>query len=179
MSSCFETKPKSIKRSLWILSSGLTLYSIAKNNNLSIDTLIKDNALTNNNLTIGQTLKIRIPSNSIEIEECFGTDYTPPTKMTTTTYTVKKGDNLYNIAKQFNTNVSDIITINNLTNNNLSIGQQLKIPNLSNINTQNYTVKKGDSLYTIAKKFNTTIEEIKRKNNLTSNLLSIGQKLII
>ena len=42
-----------------------------------------------------------------------------------------------------------------------------------------YTVKKGDSLYSIAKKYNTTVDELKRINNLSSNLLSIGQKLII
>ncbi len=42
-----------------------------------------------------------------------------------------------------------------------------------------YTVKKGDSLWSIAKDYNTTVEELKLRNNLTSNLLSIGQVLII
>ena len=42
-----------------------------------------------------------------------------------------------------------------------------------------YTVQKGESLYSIAKKFNTTVDEIKRKNNLQSNLISVGQELII
>ena len=42
-----------------------------------------------------------------------------------------------------------------------------------------YIVKKGDSLYSIAQKYNTTVDELKRKNNLSSNLLSIGQILII
>ena len=42
-----------------------------------------------------------------------------------------------------------------------------------------YIVKKGDSLYSIAQKYNTTVDELKRKNNLNSNLLSIGQILII
>ena len=51
---------------------------------------------------------------------------------------------------------------------------QLKLP----INFV-YTVKKGDSLYSIAQKYNTTVDELKRKNNLSSNLLSIGQILII
>ena len=62
---------------------------------------------------------------------------------------------------------------------NLSIGQQLKIPSSTNTSTTTYVVKSGDNLYAIARKFNTTVDTIKKKNNLTSNLLSIGQKLII
>ena len=70
--------------------------------------------------------------------------------------------------------------LNNLTSNNLSIGQQLKIPSSSN-NTSytTYTVKRGDSLWLIANNFNTTVDSIKRLNNLTSNNLSIGQQLKI
>ena len=42
-----------------------------------------------------------------------------------------------------------------------------------------YTVKKGDNLYSVARKYNTTVDAIKKKNNLKSNLLSIGQILIV
>lgn len=165
----------------YVVEKGDTLYSIARKYNVSTDTIIKDNSLTNNNLTIGQNLKIRIPSSNITIEECIGPDYTPPQDTTPyTTYTIKKGDNLYNIASKFNTSVTSIKNINNLTSNNLSIGQQLKIPQTNNTNTQKtYIVQRGDSLYLIAKKFNTTVDAIKRKNNLTSNTLQIGQKLNI
>ena len=168
----------------YIVKKGDTLYSIAKANNISVDTLIKDNALTSNNLTIGQSLKIRVPTEeSIIIEECYGPDYTPPVDTTpvAATYTVVKGDSLYQIAKKFNTTASAIINLNNLPNANLSIGQKLKIPE-STTTTQplhTYTVKSGDNLYSIARRFNTTVDTIKRKNNLTSNYLSIGQKLII
>ena len=166
----------------YVVTSGDTLYSIARKNNISVDTLIKDNAITNNNLQIGQNLKIRVPSNSIvDIEECIGPDYTPPENTTPTiTYTVQKGDSLYSIANRFNTSVSSIINLNNLTSNNLSIGQQLKIPQASGTQSKTtYTVKRGDSLYSIARKFNTTVDSIKRKNNITSNTLMIGQILNI
>jgi len=76
------------------------------------------------------------------------------------------------------------MSLNNLSNTNLRIGQVLKIPTSSSLapsgtSTQTYIVKSGDNLYSIARKFNTSVNNIKQKNNLTSNLLSIGQKLII
>lgn len=168
----------------YVVKKGDTLYTIARNNNVSVDTIIKDNNLTSNTLTVGKTIKIRVPADSIgAVEECFGADFTPPDSagVNTINYTVKKGDSLYQIAKKYNTSVSNIINLNNLKTNNLSIGQVLKVPSSSSSggNTQTYTVQKGDSLYTIARKFNTTVDSIKRKNNLSSNLLSIGQKLII
>ena len=165
----------------YVVVPGDTLYSIAKKNNISVDTLIKDNAITSNSLSIGQNLKIRIPSNGIvEIEECIGPDYNPPeTTIPYTTYTVKKGDSLYSIATKYNTSVTSIKNLNNLTSNNLQIGQSLKIPQTNITTPKTYTVVKGDSLYSIAKKFGTTVDAIKRKNNLSSNTLTIGQKLNI
>ena len=166
----------------YTVQRGDNLYNIANKFNVSIDTIKKDNALTSNLLNIGQILRIRQPLEDITtIEECFGPDYNPPDTTPSITYIVKKGDNLYDIARKYNTSVSAIQNLNNLSNNNLSIGQTLKIPSTSNSgNTLNtYTVKSGDSLYSIAKKFNTSVDSIKSKNNLKSNLLSIGQKLII
>ena len=81
--------------------------------------------------------------------------------------------------------MEELKRINNLTSNILSIGQVLKLPSekASNEeqleNTINYTVQKGDSLYSIAKKYNITVDKLKQLNNLTSNLLSIGQILIV
>lgn len=166
----------------YTVKKGDNLYSIARNYNIDINTLKKDNGLTNNLLNIGQVLRIRVTPESVEIEECIGPDYTPPaSSMNYKLYTVKKGDSLYSIARSNNTTASILTSINNLTSNNLSIGQQLKIPISSNTSTSTtaYTVKSGDSLYSIAKKFNTTVDSIKKKNNLTSNNLSIGQKLNI
>lgn len=162
----------------YVVKKGDNLYSIARNNNLTVDTIIKDNNLSTKVLMIGQIIKLRLPSNiGATIEECFGDDYIPKDETKYTNYTVKKGDSLYKIANNYNTSVSAIVNLNNLKSNNLSIGQVLKIPVMSNENV--YTVKSGDSLYSIARKFNTTVDNIKRKNNLKSNLLSIGQKIII
>jgi len=94
----------------------------------------------------------------------------------TSTYKVVKGDTLYSIARKFNTTVDELKSLNNLTNNTISIGQILKIPSG---NTTTYTVVKGDTLYSIAKRFNTTVDKLKSLNNLTNNTLSIGQILKI
>lgn len=97
------------------------------------------------------------------------------------TYTVKKGDSLYQIAIKYNTTVDKLKKINNLSSNSLSIGQILKIPTQEedDNNDNIYIVKKGDSLYQIAIKYNTTVDELKKINNLSSNNLSIGKKLTI
>lgn len=160
----------------YIVKKGDTIYSIAKDNNIDINTLMKDNSLTSTNLSVGQHLRIRKKLDSVE--ECFGIDYTPPST-NYLSYTVKKGDSLYSIAKKYNTSVNVIMSLNNLASNNLSIGQVLKIPNTSGNTEMIYVVKKGDSLYSIARKYNTTVDKIKQKNNLKTNSLSIGQELII
>ena len=95
-------------------------------------------------------------------------------------YIVKKGDTLYSIAKKYGTTVDNLKLINNLNSNMLSIGQKLLLAKDPEDNIDNqYIVKKGDTLYSIAKNNNTTVDDIKMTNNLSSNLLSIGQKLLI
>ena len=143
------------------VKSGDSLWSIAKKYNTSVADLKSANGLTSSTLRIGQTLKI--PQ---VVEE--------PSKENV--YVVKSGDTLYKIARNYDTTVSDLIMLNNLTNTNLSIGQIIEIPtNNSVLNT--YTVKSGDTLYKIAQQNNITVDELKRLNNLNSNILSIGQVL--
>ena len=149
------------------VKSGDTLYSIAKKYNISVDELKELNNLKNNNITIGQVLKIK---SNIPSEEVTEKNY----------YIVKSGDTLYSIAKKYNTTVDEIKKLNNLKSDNLSIGMELKIKEEpSSTNYIDYVVKSGDNLYSIAKKYNTTVDEIKKLNGLTSNLLNIGMTLKI
>ena len=146
----------------YIVQNGDTLYGISKQFGLSIEALKKANNLTANNITIGQVLNI--PSNEI-------------------TYTVKKGDSLYSIAKSFGTTVDSLKQINNLTSNILSIGQVLIISKSTTFEVPDnyilYTVKKGDTLYSIATSNGITIDKLKQINDLKTNTLSIGQKIYI
>lgn len=160
----------------YTVKQGDTLYSISKKYNIDINTLKKDNALTSDVLKPGSILRIRLKEGeTIEVLECIGPDFEIPVSDNIVNYTVKKGDSLYVIANKYGTSVDNIKKLNNLTNNNLSIGQVLKIPSTNNT----YIVKKGDSLWSIAKKYNTNVDSIKKKNNLKTNSLTIGQKLII
>ena len=99
---------------------------------------------------------------------------------------VKKGENLTTIASKYRVLISDLMTINNLKNDRLSIGQRLKIPVKGGIYSNypekiTYTVKKGDTLGAIAEKYNTRASEIRKWNKMSSNnsLINIGQKLIL
>ena len=73
-----------------------------------------------------------------------------------------------------------LVTINNLNDLTISIDQELLVPKTIKEEINNtYIVVPGDTLWSIAKNNNLTVEELKQKNNLTSNLLSVGQNLII
>ena len=164
------TKPNFI---MYTVKAGDSLYSIAQKYGTTVDKIKSDNKLSSNTLSIGQVLMLDDNTKEEVVEECFGEDLVEDEDYIV--YVVKAGDNLYSIARKYNTSVSEIKSLNNLTSNNLSIGQELKIPSSGSV----YVVKRGDSLYSIAKMFNTTVNSIKSKNNLTSNNLSIGQELII
>jgi len=147
----------------YTVKSGDTLWKIANANQVSVDALKAANNLTSNSLTIGQVLKI--PSNGVTEQ---------PSR---NTYVVKSGDSLYKIANQFNTTVSELQRLNNLSSSTLQIGQVLKLPSSTPVGGNTYVVKSGDSLYKIANQFNTTVSELQRLNNLSSNTLQIGQVL--
>lgn len=142
----------------YVVVAGDSLYKIANKFGVYVADIKSLNNLSSNLLSIGQILLI--PSKSENY----------------TTYTVVAGDSLYKIANKFGVSVADIKSLNNLSSNLLSIDQVLLIPSKSQ-DYITYTVVSGDSLYKIANKFNTSVDTIKKLNNLSSNLLSIGQKI--
>ena len=162
------------RQDTYIVQRGDTLWNISKRFDTSVDEIKKLNNLNNNLLFVGQELKV-------------------PTYQTTTdtnvTYIVKKGDTLYSIANANNVSVSDLKKYNNLTTDNLSIGQIIEIPESTSIITPSedevineesvYVVEAGDTLYSIAKKFNTTVDKLKEVNGIITDILSIGTSLVI
>lgn len=94
-------------------------------------------------------------------------------------YTVQPGDTLWAIAKRYNTTVDVLKSLNGLTSDLLGIGQILKIPISQTTPYIEYKVKSNDTLWGIARRYNTTVDALKQLNGLTSDLLHIGQILKI
>ena len=145
----------------YTVQKGDSLWSIANKFNTTVDNLKKLNNLSTNLLQIGQKLKIS------------ATQLNQPNEY----YTVKKGDTLYSIATKNGLTVQELKELNNLTSNNLTIGQSLLIKKKpkENTNITTYTVKAGDTLYSIARQYDTTVNKLTTLNNLSSSNLSIGQ----
>ena len=97
------------------------------------------------------------------------------------TYTVKSGDTLSSIASKYNTTYQKLAQYNNISNPNIiNVGQVIKIPNesTSTVEKEYYIVKNGDTLSSIAKKYNTTVNQLVALNNIkNANLIYVNQKI--
>ena len=140
------------------VQKGDTLYGISQKFHVPVSSIMDANELSSSVLQIGQIL--RIPD---VVDEDF------------TYYHVVLGDSLYSIAKKYQTTVSNLIQLNQLQSTNLTIGQILKVPNVSPSTT--YVVEKGDTLYSIASKFGLSVQDLKNYNGLITDQLSVGQSL--
>ena len=103
-------------------------------------------------------------------------------------YIVEKGDSMYSISKKYNLTVKELQDLNDLRSSALSIGQVLQIrpssskasvPESENTKIRFHVVEKGDTLYSISKKYNMTVSELQKLNTLNNSALSIGQELMV
>lgn len=155
----------------YIVKPGDTLSHIALWYNTTIEELVKLNNIQNPNLIyVGQRILI------LTSDE--------PNKEKEITYTVRYGDSLWKIANRYGVSVNSLVTLNNMQNPNLIYpGQQIKVKLSSNNNQANtlyYRVRRGDSLWRIARRYRTTVSNLVRLNNIKNpNLIYIGQILRI
>lgn len=157
----------------YVIKSGDTLYKIAVKNNTTVEAIMDINPGINpNNLQVGQ--KICIPSEMQH--KC---------PVGTIEHTIKRGDTIYKLAKQYNTTVEAILIVNpGINPDNLQIGQKICIPSEKPhkcpTGTFVYTIKQGDTIYKLAKQYNTTVEAILMVNpGINPDNLQIGQMICI
>ena len=166
--------------------SGESLYKIATDNGITVDELKAANNLTNDAVKAGQTLVI--PAKGEAAKHAAATK--PEQK--TSKYTVRKGDNLGKIAAKHGITVDQLKELNNLTDNNIMVGQSIVVPGdgeqatekpakaeRAKPRTTTHTVRSGETLGAIAEKYGTTVSAIKRASGIKSDRISIGQKLTI
>ncbi|MDU5083353.1 MAG: LysM peptidoglycan-binding domain-containing protein, partial [Bacillota bacterium] len=165
----------------YTIKAGDTLYKLAITYKTTVEAIMAINPGINpNNLQIGQV--ICIPGS---------TTTPPPTRCPSGSfaYTIKSGDTLYKLAITHNTTVEAIMAINpGINPNNLQIGQVICIPGSTTTppptrcpsGTFAYTIRSGDTLFMLARRFNTTVEAIMAVNpGIDPNNLQIGQVICI
>lgn len=158
---------------IYIVQRGDTLYSIAKRFNTTVKNIVNNNGISNQNLIYpGQRLIIAKSTANIQ------TKYM--------SYRIKKGDTLWGIANKYNTTVNELANINRIINvNRIYINQVIRIPVNISIGEYDcghciYTVRRGDTLSTIANRFGKNINEIAELNDIKNvNYIYVGQKLRI
>ena len=181
--------------SIYVVQKGDNLSNIAKKFNVTVAELQDWNKLTTKSISLGASLQVvKNPIHNELIAE--------PVERKDIAYSVQKGDNLGSIAKKFGASVEDLKQWNNLTSNAIAIGNSLIVAKNEIVIDTNkvaiasfkkkeqypsttgkeseYYVKKGDSLYSISKKYpGVTISDLKKWNNIKGEELKPGMKLKI
>jgi len=166
--------------------SGDSLNSIANRYHLTVRTLKDINRLSSNHLRIGQVLSIPAQPGVTPKEPLFQ----PAARSVaqSRSYRVKNGDSLWQIAKNHQVSSKDLQRWNNLKSHNLRAGQTLVLqggqaPATSSASgrgaTTYYKVRKGDSLYAIAKRFKVEMQHLQRWNPRTGSAIKPGQTLTL
>jgi len=162
---------------------GDTLSGIAEKYKTSIRAISVANHINKSHTIIaGKVLKIPSRASRAKINTVASQPLSPGQSLT---YTVRRGDNLWNIARKFGTTTKNIMASNRLPSTKLSIGQTLYITSKKQLKiakkrTSTYKVRSGDSPFTIAKKYNMRLNRLLVLNRLTKrSKIFPGQKLIV
>ncbi|MFB3056891.1 MAG: LysM peptidoglycan-binding domain-containing protein, partial [Ignavibacteriaceae bacterium] len=171
------TKTSSGSYTNYTIKKGDNLGAIAERYGVSASDIRKWNGISGNKIIAGNKLKIYTNSTTQK-----NVTTTNTSKSDNYTYhRVKKGETISQIAEKYKVFISSIRSWNNLSSNKIIAGNTLKIKKSSEIitgSTNNFhLVTRGESLYSIAKKYNTTIQKIKSLNNLSNSKIKTGQKL--
>lgn len=162
------------------VKTGDTKFSLAKRYGLTVSQLEAQNPEIISGLEIGQVLEI-YPSSTYSTPEIASTPSTP-TSRDGKTHRVLKGETLFGISSANGLTVDQLIKANsNTITDNLMEGQILWIPgsnaDVSSNNQGSYVVQKGDTKFSLARRFNMSIQELERRNPHIVKMLQVGQTL--
>ena len=192
------------RRVTYRVRRGDNMRSVARRLGVSPATIMKSNGLRSQRLRVGQTLRVNVPivTRQTTTSRPTTTRSTPDTPVASTKfYVVRKGDTLYGIAYRYGITASALRNANNISGNNISVGQRLTI-NASGTPTKRhvvleevpervqkqvnkrplakkktYKVRKGDTLFSIASSANMSVNQLKKLNGIRNNNLKVGQTL--
>ena len=192
------------RRVTYRVRRGDNMRSVARRLGVSPATIMKSTGLRSQRLRVGQTLRVNVPivTRQTTTSRPTTTRSTPDTPVASTKfYVVRKGDTLYSIANRYGITASALRNANNISGNNISVGQRLTI-NASGTPTKRhvvleevpervqkqvskrplakkktYKVRKGDTLFSIASSANMSVNQLKKLNGIRNNNLKVGQTL--
>lgn len=192
------------RRVTYRVRRGDNMRSVARRLGVSPATIMKSNGLRSQRLRVGQTLRVNVPivTRQTTSSRPSTARNTPDTPVASTKfYVARKGDTLYSIANRYGISASALRNANNISGNNISVGQRLTInasgtPTKRHVvleevpaklqkqvnkrplaNKATYKVRKGDTLFSIASSANMSVNQLKKLNGIRNNNLKVGQTL--
>ncbi|MDH3901341.1 MAG: LysM peptidoglycan-binding domain-containing protein, partial [Gammaproteobacteria bacterium] len=177
------------ERVKWVrhrIRKGETLSHIARRYDTTVAVLRSNNVLRGNNIRAGSHLLVPVAAKEpARYAALAAISHTPHSSGNKQTYKVRTGDSLWSIAQQHNVKVSQLTIWNRLDSRTIRPGQELAIwrkgtaPHKGKTTRSvSYTVRSGDSLYRISRRFSVSINELRRWNELPKGkYLQPGQRL--
>lgn len=172
------------------VGQGETLYAISRRYKSSVEEISRANNLTGNAVSIGQEIAIPWGGNI----GASSNERNGGAAVSGTVHTVEAGQTLYAISRQYDVSVDELKKLNNLTSNELSTGQRLVIREgatsaevvpvatggantVAGSRATLHTVEPSETLFSISRRYNVAVDDIKKWNSLKGNSLSVGQQL--
>ena len=187
------------KRVQWTrhkIRSGETLIHIARKHHVTVDMIRQANGISGNNIRAGKYLLIPTSSEALahyskSKNARLAAQQSKSRSGARTEYRVRSGDSLWTISRRYQVGVRQLASWNNMAPGDvLKPGAKLVIwskqkpvqvvqrsKNFNHLQTVHYTIRKGDSLYTISQRFDVTVADLKRWNTLNGRYLQPGQTL--
>ena len=173
------------------VKSGDTLFGLAAQYGTTVANIKSWNNLSGDTIYIGQKLVVKKGTGSSGTNTGNDNSSSNNNSTTNTTHTVKSGDTLSGLAYQYGTTVANLKSWNGLSGDTIYIGQKLVVKqgstsggssssgSSSSTTSGSYSVKSGDTLSGIAYQYGTTVANLKSWNGLSSDIIYIGQKLVV